>query len=509
MSEHSDFIQAVIEAEKPLYRAYTKALWEAATTGTREANLLQRQTQAAHMRFWADSERYATAKRLHESGVAEDRLTARLLKVIYLSAAKAQQDDETIERITRLEAEVRQEYYNFRAEIDGQRLNDNEIDEILAKCQGSAEARAAWEASKQVGARVDRQVRQLARLRNAAARAQGFRDHFARSLTLNEIRERELMALFSKLERVTREPYARLKARIDQRRSSHFGVDGDDLRPWHYGDRFFQKAPDLDEVDLDGLFSSKDPVLLATATYDSLGLEVRDILERSDLYGRDGKNQHAFCLDLDREGDVRTLNNLQPNHRWNETLLHELGHAVYDKYIDRSIPWILRKPPHLLSTEAVALLMGSLTYSKDWLTQIADAPEAEATQLAQSAERKERAHKLVFSRWAMVMSHFERAFYADPDRDLNDLWWDLVEKFQQLRRPDARDEPDWAAKYHIPLAPVYYHNYLLGMLAMEQLVDRLDGERVFRSGASQDWATQLKEATGEALNSRYFVQALG
>ncbi len=522
--ECQDLIDRTVEAVRPLYVNYTLASWEAATSGSPEANRKEQEAQAALMRFWADPERYALAKRLHESGAAADPLTARQVKVIYLAAAKAQQDEATIEKLTQLEAEVRAKYYNFRGRVDGKELSDNELDEILAKSDDSAQVRKAWEASKQIGAEVADQVRELARVRNAAARAQGFRDHFQKSLTLDEIDEDELLALFGKLEQATREPFEALKAKIDRERARHFGIREGDLRPWHYGDRFFQEVPEMGEVRMDDLFADKDPVALATATYDSLGMEVRDILERSDLYARPGKNQHAFCIDIDHEGDVRTLNNLVPNRRWNETLLHELGHAVYDKYVDRSLPWILREPPHTLTTEAIAVLMGGLIYDVEWLTGILGVGPSEAQRLAQAARERTRAARLIFTRWCLVMTHFERAMYADPERDLDTLWWDLVEKFQRLRRPEGRRAPDWAAKYHTALAPVYYHNYELGFLTSAQFRDRLQREaggivgrkpagrwlqeRVFRPGASQDWKAHIQSATGEPLNPQYFVQAV-
>jgi peptidyl-dipeptidase A len=69
-----------------------------------------------------------------------------------------------------------------------------------------------------------------------------------------------------------------------------------------------------------------------------------------------------------------------------------------------------------------------------------------------------RLRMLVFSRWAQVMYRFEKSMYEDPDQDLNKLWWDLVEKYQGLRKPEGRDMPDWAAKIHIALYPCYYHN---------------------------------------------------
>jgi peptidyl-dipeptidase A len=517
-------IRETVEGVRPLYVAYTQAMWESATTGAEEAGRREKEAQAALMRYWADPERYQRAKRLDEAGAAGSGIERRQLHLVYLSAAKAQQDEETIRRITRLEAEVRQKYYNFRGRVGGEELSDNRLDEILAKSKSSDEVREAWEASKQVGAEVAETVRELARVRNSAARAQGFRDHFQRSLTLDEIDETELLALFELLDQATGPHFEELKRDIDRQRARRFGIDEDDLLPWHYGDRFFQTPPELGEVNLDELFAGRDPVGLATTTYDGLGMDVRDILERSDLYARPGKNQHAFCLDLDREGDIRTLNNLEPNHRWNQTLLHELGHAVYDKYIDPGLPWLLRRPSHTLSTEAIALMMGALTFDREWLMQVAEAPAREAERLSRAARERERAERLIFTRWCLVMTHFERALYEDPERPLDHLWWDLVERFQRLRRPEGRQAPDWAAKYHVALAPVYYQNYELGHLVTAQLQERLRqavggltgrpeaGEwlraRFFQPGAKEDWSHHVATAVGEPLNPQHFVRAV-
>jgi peptidyl-dipeptidase A len=225
--------------------------------------------------------------------------------LVHLSAAKAQQDEETIQKLTRLEAEVRQKYYNFRGRVGGEELSDNRLDDILAKSGSSAEVREAWEASKQIGAEVDGQVRELARVRNSAARAQGFRDHFQRSLALDEIDEAEMFSLFDSLEQATRVPFEELKKGIDRERARHFGIEVNELRPWHYGDRFFQAPPQTGEVYLDALFNGKDPAELAKATYDGLGMEVRDILERS-IYARQEKP--TLFSDLDRKGISHSQN---------------------------------------------------------------------------------------------------------------------------------------------------------------------------------------------------------
>ena len=65
-----------------------------------------------------------------------------------------------------------------------------------------------------------------------------------------------------------------------------------------------------------------------------------------------GKNQHAFCIHIDRKGDVRVLANVRPTAKWMETMLHEYGHAVYDKQLNPALPFALRTPAHLITTEA-------------------------------------------------------------------------------------------------------------------------------------------------------------
>ena len=66
------------------------------------------------------------------------------------------------------------------------------------------------------------------------------------------------------------------------------------------------------------------------------------------------------------------------------------------------------------------------------------------------------------------MFRFEKACTRTRNQDLNTLWWDLVERYQLLRRPEGRNEPDWASKIHVALYPAYYHNYLMGQLLASQ-----------------------------------------
>jgi peptidyl-dipeptidase A len=248
-----------------------------------------------------------------------------------------------------------------------------------------------------------------------------------------------------------------------------------------------------------------------------MGLDVQPIIQRSDMYERPGKNQHAFCINIDRVNDVRTLNNVQGTIKWMETVLHELGHAVYDLGFDQTLPWLLREPPHTMPTEAMALMAGRQAYRYEALRQLVGHPEQKEP-LLKKADSSLQRRQLIFSRWVLVMTSFESELYRNPDQDLNNLWWSAVEKYQKIHRPEGREgKNDWAAKYHIGLAPVYYFSYLLGEMfasVIEEALIRQTGsvnlssekagaflqQKLFYPGNRMSWSQLVEHVSGQPLS---------
>lgn len=524
--EARTFVDQLSARIYPLQTAYALARWDLATLGTPEYRDAVSQLSAAYSRlFTANPDEWPTIQRLYrERQAINDVLLRRSVELLYQAYASEQIAPDQIDRLAMLQASLADRYTNFRGLVDGRQVSDNQLKTILAKEHDSEIRREAWEASKQIASLVCGDVLELIELRNQNARALGFRDYYQQEIALQEIDEAELFALLDDLEQRTREPFRTIKQQLDLALAARFCIPVSHLRPWHYSDPFFQEIPYTDATNLDHLFADQDIVELAIRTFDGVGLEVRDILERSDLYERAHKNQHAFCTHIDRAtDDVRILCNIRPDDRWMEVVLHELGHAVYDKYLASDLPLLLRYPAHTNTTEAIAMLFGRLGHDPDWLTEVRGLSPSEAANLASRVNEQERIKQLVFVRWALVMVHFERDLYADPGRsDLNRRWWDYVERFQLVPRPEGRDAPDWAAKYHIVGAPVYYHNYILGELTASQLDhairtqvgERLVNnpnaghflrDRLFALGSTYSWNETLEYVTGERLNPLYYI----
>lgn len=518
------FLQAHTERVEELSRRKSLAWWNHATTGREEHAQESARCEVEFRKLYSDRESYRKIKGWLENERELVPLVQRQIELLSLAYASRQQTPEEIETIVSKEKAIEAVFNNHRAELRGRKLSDNEITRILEEEDDSETRRAAWEASKQIGTRVADSVLDLVRLRNDSARKMGFRNFFSMTLEVTEIEEDGLWAALGKLEELTTGPFEKVKSELDRELAARFRLSADELRPWHYADPYFQRAPAAPDANLDPFFKQADLAALTVETYERLGLEIRDILGRSDLEERAGKSQHAFCSDMDRKGDIRVLSNNRPSEKWAGTMLHEFGHAVYNKYIDRELPFLLRKPAHSLTTEGAAMLLGRLTQDFRWLVEIGKVPVKEAERLAKALRKQAQRAMLVFIRWGLVVVHFEKAMYENPRQDLARLWWDLVERFQRVRRPAGREAPDWAAKIHIATVPAYYQSYVLGELFASQVeaaifrtvevssliehenVGRFLVETIFQPGAKLHWQDLLRRATGEPLNPKYFVR---
>jgi peptidyl-dipeptidase A len=531
--ELQEFFREHIATIESMEKAANLAYWNFTTTGKKEYEEEVTRLHVALRKVYADPARFERLKSLTDSQAIDDPVLARQATLLHNIFTRNQMDDETIEELTRREVAIESIFNAYRAELGGQKVTENELKEILRESDDQDLRRQAWEASKQIGTQVAGLLIELVEFRNDIARSIGFQDYYRMGITLQELDEDELFAIFDELDQLVSPVYRDYKANLDAELAEYFGLTPGDLRPWHYGDPFFQEAPAANPAlrkFLADTYANQDIEALTLRFYQAIGLEVSDVLALSDLYEREGKQQHAYCIHVDRKGDVRILANIKPNDKWMSTMLHECGHAVYDKYLDMDLPYILREPAHILFTEAIAMLMGRLETDPDWLITYAGVPAKDTRSLANQLWQQLRGQLLIMARWVPVMSYFERALYQDPRQDRNTLWWDLEERFQMVPRPEGRDAPDWAAKIHLGTAPVYYHNYLMGELVASQLRHYIEArvlngsedvghrfvtdpvvgdfltERVFRPGGLRHWQGALEFATGERLRPLYFVE---
>ncbi|MEZ6141536.1 MAG: M2 family metallopeptidase [Zavarzinella sp.] len=517
---------------RPLDQVANLAWWEANITGKDEDFAKKEKAQNKIDEALSDKKIYAellVIKGLRDKGQIDDPLISRCIDVLYLLYLEKQVDPALLKKIAAKANAVEQKFNVYRPKVDGQEVTDSEIRRVLKESTNSDRRQAYWSASKEVGAAVETDLKELVQLRNEMAKKLGFSNFHTLYLYLNEQNGEDLIRLFDELDQLTKGPFEKAKAEFDEKLASACGIKTSELMPWHYHDPFFQESPAVFDADLDAPFRKADILKICKAFYQGVGLPIDTVLAKSSLYEQKGKSPHAFCTDIDRAGDVRVLANIVANEYWMGTMLHELGHAVYSsKNIPADLPYVVRSEAHILTTEGVAMQFERFSKSRLWLEKMGVVVE-DGEKFDRAAEKVRRNQLLIFSRWCQVMLRFEKSMYENPQQDLNKLWWDLVEKYQMVKRPSGRSLPDYAAKIHICSAPVYYHNYMMGQLFASQVHHTLCKElypekairevtyindprvgefmkkKVFAPGRSLSWRDLTKFATGSELSAKSFA----
>ncbi|MCA1029438.1 M2 family metallopeptidase [Bacillus timonensis] len=516
------FLKEQTEVLRKHYVETTTKTWLAQTTGEKEWSEKLAEAQAAFNKYLSNKELYEkTEDYLFSPNLSQ--IDRRQLLTLSNLMKENQLSTDILDNLSNLSSELNYMFNTYSPEIDGKKLSANYIREVLVNSTDSEKREKAWKASKEVGQVVEGKLIELIKKRNEAARQLGYENHHEMAFELQELDREEIFSMFAKLLELSEATFRKMKIQLDQRIATRFGIEVREIRPWHYSDPFFQSAPASQETDLDNYFKDKDINALTAATFDSMGIDIKDLFEKSDLFPREGKNPTAFCIDIDREGDTRVLCNLTPTAYWMGTNLHEFGHAAYNKYINRELPFILRDCAHTLTTEAIAMLYGKMIYEVEWLEKFLHLDKETVVKLEPHLKSYQQFNMLASARFIITFVYFERELYENPDQDLNSLWWSLVEKIQLVTPPENRNEPDWAAKIHFTLAPVYYQNYLLGELTSAQLHETIKNtiseefftkkvgnfirDEFLKPGSLYNWNEKIEKVTGQPLNPSFFVDA--
>lgn len=236
---------------------------------------------------------------------------------------------------------------------------------------------------------------------------------------------------------------------------------------------------------------------------------------------------------IDLQSDVRSLMNVKPDFQWFNTAHHELGHVFYDlSYSRPEVPFVLREGASPAMHEAMAEALATAPAQLPYLRQLGllkpDQTFDEIQWLLNDA-----LDKVVFIPWsAGVMAAWERDFYEGnlPADQLNQRWWEYVAHYQGVAPPEPRGEEfcDPATKTHINDDPAEYYKYSIAFAIKYQLhmyiakhILHQDPRNcsvfgnkeagaflysIMKQGATKDWRTVIREATGEEFSGRPMLE---
>jgi len=427
-------------------------------------------------------------------------------------------------------------YGDFKPEFRGKLYTGDEVEDLIGKTRDPREAIELVQAKLALGNHrmtkdgptIAEAILEGVKLRNAFARKAGGANYYSYSLAMQEINESDLVKLREEVKRELKPLYDKLRKMMDQVSMKRYGISEAEARlPWFQGGVVeFNILDDAVSFTPDKYFKGMDPRTYIKATARQMGENVDDIVDKSDLFPRPGKNPHWYMFSLSIPDDLRTFGNIDPKFKKNmgytfSTELHEvIGHGMGYSFVDPNLPPLLQDL-HTIITESDAMMMEYMMYNKHWLKEVAKFDDETMSQFLIKGTQYRLAHELLtFFKNYLLIPDFERELYYLSDDELtlknvNKLWAEKVEEYLGIKIPKDRNEPDWTYKIHFATAPAYYQGYFLGQLVRAQSnakIDELDPERgllstacgqylrEFRSvGDSYKWDELVYHMTGKPL----------
>ncbi len=390
----------------------------------------------------------------------------------------------------------------FRYQVQGEEFDLGAVRHILRTERDRERRRQAWLSFAPLSERLAGRTRELFKLRNRVAQAEGYATYAHMQIDAQGLELEQVKGILSELAERSAPTYRRvLEAGAEQH-----GLD--QIQPW----------------DLKFLLDGEGG--LPKRYFPRSGIVGR-LEEWAEIHGVDLKElgisvhfldipYNGLCMSIGRR-DIRILGNPADGHNYYKTSFHELGHALHSAYSDPG-SYILRREPSVFS-ESMAEMMGYLVNDPAWLAHVG-LSEAEIAGAGQEAMgpwfaylRQRSAHAL-----------FEYEAYADPDGDLDRINAEVEARILGCTldaTPRWAAEPNaWYSRY-----PVYWQNYVLADVVASQI--HQDLRRRFGSvwgsreavdymrkmywapGGAIEWQEKLRRATGEGLGTTALVADLG
>ena len=540
-----------------LYALDANASWDAATDVSDRNEGRATAASQATAAFVGDPVLIAAAREWKAKGSELTLLQRRQIEAILYTGAEAPGDQTELVN-SRLAAEtalrgVQDAFeYCLEARVDGKcakPLRANDIDEQLRGSVDAAERLRVWSTAKEIGVPLKKGLAELRDLRNSVARKSGYSSYFGYQVSEYGMTAPEMMALLDQLNKDMAPLYTELHTWTKRKLAAKYQqpVPAGDIPAHWLPNRWGQEWGGLVEsANLDPYFKDKTPEWIVHSSesfFVSMGFPElpQSFWDKSDLYPVPAgetrhKNSHASAWHLDLNTDIRSLMSVEPNAEWFGTSHHELGHIYYyTSYTRPEVPLTLRRGANRAFHEGVGELANVAAFQVPYLVQTGVLPKKYKSNPIDQLLKEALEQTVAFVPFATgTMSRFEYELYEQdlPIDQFQTRWWEIVSQYQGIAVPDAARLTDPAlcdacTKTHVIDDPAQYYDYALATVLKYQLHEHIARKilkqdphacnyygskpagafikSILEKGATEDWRTVLKDATGEELSTRAMV----
>ena len=458
--------------------------------------------------LFQDKETYEKFKEIYDIGIDDKHLSKQLKKLVKEFEDEIKFGDE-LKVLRDLENEIAAKYNKHVMMIDNEPISNVEIIKILETETNVDLRQKAFFARTNCGNVIAKDLVNLVKKRNEWAKIKGYDNFFNYMIEdTYDITPQKLDELLNAVYEKTKDKCLEFTKRNQTDLAKSFEIEISELRDFHYG-LLTEENPEKEVTKyIDNV------VEIAENAYKNMGYDINNMGITLDLYPRPNKNTHGFAFCIEAGKDARILANLTDNISSLNTILHELGHCVYDIGINTELPFLDRDCASSAMTEAIAMLMGDLPKTENILSNIV--PD-NVLEKFKSELKKDEAR---FVARSLQIIEFEKGMYNNPNQDLKQLWKQVKQKYL-FRSDNTEIDNSWATVPHYLSHPGYYQNYFRAALIKAQIYntmrEKLNGNisennktaeflenNLFKIGASKDEDEIIKNITGKPLGVEDF-----
>lgn len=505
--------------EHRLSKEFNIADWDYYTNSTDENEKKSAEAYSKFLEVHNNKNDFERLKLIKEKGISSPELL-KSFNDIYPDYEENFTHMQELKKLNDQTLEVQSIINNYRGNIDGKAYTNGKLDDMLC-VEKDPQIREKIYTARKVdnGNLLAPKLIELVNFRNNYAKKLGYDDYFSYKLDREfKISEKELFNLVSEVYEKTSNTYNAISDNTNKKLATIFNTNADKLQPWHYN-LLLNEDP---TKEIDHYFKNTEDVMTsAFSLYRNMGWDIHKLPITLDLLPREGKNQHAYSFDIDKNKDARILANLRPELDSHRCLMHELGHSVYDLSIPGTLHYFDQNVASSSMTEAFAMMNETLAIREANLSKSLEVPPELFNKLEINRVNK----SLNFIRSCLHFITFEKEMYANPNQNLAELWYKNQQKY--LNRPmPAKLDNRWASeKIHIISYPAYYQNYFraeimasqmyegaknkLGDLTKTTKTKEFFDKNLFRFGSTLSENEVLQKLSGKSLSVDDYCKQLG
>lgn len=467
-------------------------------------------------------------KKLKYSGLITDTLLSRQLNVLYQAFMGPQIETERYQKLMNAEVKLWQAFSVIKLTINGEKYGTGQIDSIRKNTTDASVLKNIFYQYGEQGRLLAPDIIKMVKERNEFAVNFGYANFYELSLEAKDQTPQNIRALLDDIEIKTRTHFFEAKSVIDKLLAKRFKIRESELQPWFYHEERHSYLPEKFTTRMDSLFINTNTIKNTEAFFSGIGLPIQDVVENSDLEYRRSKSSVTAMINVDFKNDIRLISSIQNTHEGMIRMMHLGGHASHYKSISDKVPYLLKTPNYALG-EGVAKYFENLASNYNFLKNAVVIDTSANKQLVLVCQHLHQVDRLFRCRKLLVIADFEYEIYRNPNQNLDDLWQKLNLKYLGVNYPIQEKASFWAANKYSTSLSCTTHNLVLADVFAAQLQHTIENrvlkktngvytnnaavgrylvENLYQYGNLLPWEQLIEKATGEPINTSYFVNQL-